>query len=110
MKLFETPIVLLFLAVLVVLHFVSLITKGKIAKISNYVNIFLHIVLFIPMLMNKFSIEEAVLVYMISFFIYTLFALIIYRASVGANAKVQAARERFLARKSSGKDKEEDSV
>ena len=107
MKLFETPAVLLFLAVLVILHFVSLVARGKTATIFSYVNIFLHILLFVPMLANKFSIEEAVLVYMISFFMYTLFGVIDHRISVRKKEKINAVRARFLAAREASSGKEE---
>ena len=99
MKLFSTPVVLLFLALLILLHFVSLVARGKMAKILNFVNIFLHIALFIPLLDNKFSIEEAVLVYMISLFAYTLFAVLLYRRAVKRSERLEKIRERFSKRK-----------
>ncbi len=110
MKLFQTPIVLLFLLLLILLHIVSLVARGKTAKIINFVNIFLHIALFIPMLNNRFEIEEAVLVYMISIFFYTLFAVIGYRRQCRRERKIEAMRERFLAARAKALDREEGKV
>ena len=80
LKLFSTPAVLLLLLLAIGLHAASVFTNGKISQIIGYVNIALHLVLFVPMLSAKFHIEEAVLVYLISFFAYTLISVIRYRA------------------------------
>ena len=80
LKLFSTPAVLLLLLLAIGLHAASVFTNGKISQIIGYVNIALHLVLFVPMLGAKFHIEEAVLVYLISFFAYTLISVIRYRA------------------------------
>ncbi len=79
MILFSTPTVLLALVLMSALHWTTIYLKGIIAKISICVNIALHILVMIPMLVNKFTIEEAVLVYMISVFVYTLMAFIRYK-------------------------------
>ena len=110
MKLLQTPVVLLFLLLLILLHIVSLVARGKTAKIINFVNIFLHIALFIPMLNSRFSIEEAVLVYMISIFFYTLFAVIGYRRQCRYEKRIEAMRERFLAARAKAPSKEEGNV
>ena len=80
LKLFSTPAVLLLLLLAIGLHAASVFTGGKTSHIIGYVNIALHLVLFVPMLSAKFHIEEAVLVYLISFFAYTLISVIRYRA------------------------------
>ena len=108
MKLFSTPIVLLLLFVLLAMHFASLITKNKISKKINYVNIGLHILMFIPMLNCNFNIEEAVLVYMISVFGYTLMSVLVYKRNVKKAEKISDIQKRFeLARGNYGLDKEE---
>lgn len=58
------------------LHFVSALTNEKIAKISQYVNIFLHIILFCELLLSEMKIEESVLVFMASVFLYVLVSYI----------------------------------
>ena len=88
LKLFNAPLVLLLLAVLIAMHAAAVFTKGKISVIIGYVNIGLHLLLFVPMLNAKFHIEEAVLVYLISFFAYTLLSLAEYET-----AKKKAAAE-----------------
>ena len=54
------------------LHFVSVLAKKTIAKISQYVNIFLHIALFCVLLLSNTAIEVSVAVFMTSAFIYVL--------------------------------------
>ena len=88
LKLFNAPLVLLLLAVLIAMHAAAVFTKGKISVIIGYVNIGLHLLLFVPMLNAKFHIEEAVLVYLISLFAYTLLSLAEYET-----AKKKAAAE-----------------
>ena len=78
MIIFKTPAVLAILAVLIALHVVSLFVSEKIAKILTYVNIGLHILTLLPLLYFKFTIEDGVLVYMISLFAYTLASVIAY--------------------------------
>jgi len=73
--------VLLILALMCVLHWVSVYLKGIISKIAVYVNIALHILVMLPMLSRKFTIEEAVLVYMISVFVYTFMSFVHYKLS-----------------------------
>jgi hypothetical protein len=79
LKIFTEPLVLLFLAVLIGMHAAAVFTDGRISAILGYVNIGLHLLLFIPMLDAKFHIEEAVLAYLISFFAYTLLSLVEYK-------------------------------
>lgn len=100
MKFFTTPVVLIFLCVLILLHAISVVTKGTIAKTTNYVNIILHIAMFVLMLNNKFDIDEAVLVYMISLFMYTFFAVTAYRVAQRRKRKMDMVRERFENRRS----------
>ena len=80
LKLFSHPVVLLLLLVVIGLHGAAVLAKGTMSKVIGYVNIALHLLMFIPMLGAKFHIEEAVLVYLISFFAYTLISVVRYRA------------------------------
>lgn len=86
-KLFTEPLVLLLLLLLIGMHAAAIFTKGNVSKIIQYVNIGLHLLLFVPMINAKFHIEEAVLVYLISFFAYTLISAFAYK-------REQAAAER----------------
>lgn len=81
LKIFTEPLVLFLLLLLIGMHAAAIFTKGKVSKIIAYVNIGLHLLLFIPMLNAKFHIEEAVLTYLISFFFYTLISLVEYKAA-----------------------------
>ena len=47
LKLFSTPAVLLLLLLAIGLHAASVFTNGKISQIIGYVNIALHLVLFV---------------------------------------------------------------
>ena len=79
MLLFSTPQVMLILALMIVLHFLSIISRGTKSRILTGVNICLHIVAIIPLINFHFEMEEAVLVYMISLFFFTLLSLIVYK-------------------------------
>ena len=82
MILFETPLVLVTLLVLIGLHIGILFMPEVLAKIMTYVNIGLHIAILPLMLMYQYTIEEGVLVYMISVFSYTLASFIKYERSI----------------------------
>lgn len=62
--------------VICALHFITTLAKGNIAKISQYVNIILHIILFGVLLISQIAIEVGVAVFMSSVFIYTLLSFI----------------------------------
>ena len=86
MIIFKTPVILLALAVLIGLHIASLLVSEKLGKMLTYVNIGLHILLLPLLLIQKFTIEEGVLVYMISIFAYTLASYIVYKKRSSDNA------------------------
>ena len=83
MIIFKTPVILLMLALLIGLHIASLLVSEKLGKILTYVNIGLHILLLPLLLIQKFTIEEGVLTYMISIFAYTLASYIVYKVREG---------------------------
>ena len=85
MIIFKTPVILLMLALLIGLHIASLLVSEKLGKILTYVNIGLHILLLPLLLLQKFTIEEGVLTYMISIFAYTLASYIVYKVREGAD-------------------------
>ena len=86
MIIFKTPVILLMLALLIGLHIASLLVSEKLGKILTYVNIGLHILLLPLLLLQKFTIEEGVLTYMISIFAYTLASFIVYKKRSSDNA------------------------
>ena len=73
------PIVLISLGVLIALHVASILLRGIAAKLIAYLNIALHVGLMFVLLYLKLKIEEAVLVYLISVFAYTLAATVTYK-------------------------------
>ena len=86
MIIFKTPMILAMLAILIGLHIASLLVSEKVGKILTYVNIGLHILLLPLLLLQKFTIEEGVLCYMISVFAYTLASYIVYKKRSSDNA------------------------
>ena len=102
MIIFKTPVILLALAVLIGLHIASLLVSEKLGKMLTYVNIGLHILLLPLLLIQKFTIEEGVLVYMISIFAYTLASYIVYKVSGGKGTPSTAMRSPSLEREANG--------
>ena len=90
MIIFKTPVILLMLALLIGLHIASLLASEKLGKILTYVNIGLHILLLPLLLLQKFTIEEGVLTYMISIFAYTLASYIVYKVREGEGTHTTA--------------------
>ena len=64
---------------MVILHIVTLFLRGNYAKILGFVNIVLHIFLLFPLLYIGAPIEETVLIYMISLFVYTASRFVLCR-------------------------------
>jgi hypothetical protein len=77
-----TPAVLISLSVLIVLHVLSMALRGTAARLIAYLNIALHVCLLFVLSYLKLKIEEAVLVYLISVFAYTVAATVMYKLSV----------------------------
>ena len=102
MIIFKTPVILLMLALLIGLHIASLIVSEKLGKILTYVNIGLHILLLPLLLIQKFTIEEGVLTYMISIFAYTLASYIVYKVREGEETPSTAMRSPSLEREANG--------
>ena len=100
MIIFKTPVILLMLALLIGLHIASLLASEKLGKILTYVNIGLHILLLPLLLIQKFTIEEGVLTYMISIFAYTLASYIVYKVREGTPST--AMRSPSLEREANG--------
>ena len=71
MILLESTASIIILGVAILLHIATQIIDGILAKILAFVNIALHISLFIPLILDAVPIEEAVLAYTASAFFYT---------------------------------------
>ena len=78
MVLIENPIMLAALGVLCGAHVASALVKGMAGRLIAYVNVFIHALMVVPLGILNFPIEEAVLFYMISVFIFTLTSTFVY--------------------------------
>lgn len=87
------PIVLISLGVLIALHVASVVLRGTWAKLIAYLNIALHVGLMFVLLYLKLKIEEAVLVYLISVFAYTLASTVTYKVRERAAKRESAVDE-----------------
>ena len=96
LKMFSTPTVFFPLLVLIAFHAISVYAKGKVAKAFGIVNIGLHLLMFVPMLDAHFYIEEAVLVYLVSFFAYTVLALLAYKREEKRKREIEALWEKHF--------------
>ena len=90
MDILSYPILLGALAVLIVLHIVSIILHGMGAKLVSYLNIALHVAFLFPLAYYKIRIEEAVLCYLVSVFSYTL-AATVHHYVISRRAAAKAA-------------------
>ncbi|MBQ2737592.1 MAG: hypothetical protein IJF38_02800 [Clostridia bacterium] len=79
MEFLKYPTLLLGLLLFILLHVASAIVRGRLSRLLNYVNLALHIIFLIPMMTLGLTIEDAVLMYMISVFVYTLSQALVYR-------------------------------
>lgn len=60
------------------LHLISRVLTGEASKIIGYVNVFLHILLFGVIVLSEMAIDLAMLLYMVSLFVYTLTCFVKY--------------------------------
>ena len=65
------------------LHLLSAMGRGVMARIEQYANIFLHILLFAALLLLGVSIEITVLIFTVSLFVFVSVRYIRYRISEG---------------------------
>ena len=79
MTLFTNTVAIIILGAICVLHLVTFVLPGIYSKIAGFVNIGLHIGIGFPFLIGNTEMKDATLAYMISVFVYVLFALIFYR-------------------------------
>ena len=70
MIIFQSTYALIITVVVISLHIVTAFSKSLPFKILNYVNIGLHIALFLTLILENVPIDEAVMVYMLSVFVY----------------------------------------
>ena len=87
MDILSYPIIPIALAVLIVLHAAAVILRGALGKVISYINILLHVAMLLPLSYYKIAIEEAVLVYLVSIFSYTLISTVHYGITVRRAAK-----------------------
>lgn len=78
MVLFEHPIVLVALGVLIAAHIASALAPEIIGRLIAYVNVLIHALMVVPLGILGFPIEDAVLFYMISVFAFTLTHTAVY--------------------------------
>ena len=95
MKLLSSTPVLVALGVCVILHVLSCLLRGRASRVLSYINIAMHIALVILSAFASLPIEEAVLVYLFSLFVYTLTSTLVTRDRARA---LREARETFEAR------------
>ena len=72
MAIIENPLMLIPLSSFIAIHAATEFLPRTAARIVGYVNILLHALAVLPLGILKFTIEEAVLFYMISVFFFTL--------------------------------------
>ncbi len=65
-------------AVVILFHALAVFLNGNISKITNYVNIVLHIGMFFGLMMLKAKLETLAISFMFSLFIYLLFSYMRY--------------------------------
>ena len=94
MELFFDIKVLILLGVTLALHvLVALIPSNAVARVLSYVNILWHVALVVLLSFMGKTIQQAVLVYLISVFAYTLIELVCYRLSAKAHRRDSDVKE-----------------
>ena len=81
MTIFTNPWLLIALIAVCVLHILANFLPGILAKIVNYVNIGLHIASLGLLMWQRCNVDESLLFFMISIFVYTLVAFVYYEVS-----------------------------
>ena len=111
MKIFSAPAALAALGVCIILHVAAVCIPERASRILNYVNIGLHVVLVAVLAISGLTIEESVLAYLISLFVYTSASAIRYKLDAQRKARLAVFEESFAAsRKNSTADAEEGEV
>jgi hypothetical protein len=78
MIIFTTPLLLYALIAMCAIHVITSVVPGIVAKILNYVNLVLHIATLYLLMYTGAKVNEALLLYMISMFIYSLVYFVRY--------------------------------
>ena len=79
MIIFTSALSLISLGVVCGVHIASRLAPGILSKILDVVNVCLHIALIFVLMIEEIPIEESVLCYMISVFVYTLCSFLAHR-------------------------------
>lgn len=95
---------MIYLAVLIALHIVSALAPKLPSRIISVINIVFHSVLILPLMYYSFSLEEAVLVYMISLTAYTVISFVCYKSDEKRRARSIAFFEKYKAQKANKED------
>lgn len=91
MELFTDIRVILCLLACVLMHLLVAVMPRAVSVILGYINIAMHAAMVVLLAFFGKSIEEAVLVYLISLFVYTLSQLIRYRVALTAERRDDGA-------------------
>lgn len=78
MIIFTTPLLLYVLIAMCAIHVVTSVVPRIVAKILNYVNLILHITTLYLLMYTGAKVNEALLLYMISMFVYSLVCFVRY--------------------------------
>ena len=93
MELFFDLNVLILLGASLALHLLVALLPGKVATVLSYVNILWHVALVVLLSFMGKTIEQAVLIYLISLFVYTLLELLRYhlfdKARAGSHSETK---------------------
>lgn len=82
MLIFKSAPALISLGVICGMHIASRLTSGILSKILAIVNVCLHIAFIFVLMTEEIPIEESVLCYMISVFVYTLTSFAVHTHSM----------------------------
>ncbi|MBE6634434.1 MAG: hypothetical protein E7620_08870 [Ruminococcaceae bacterium] len=74
MIIFTNPLLLAAIIVACVLHGLAIFLPGILSKVINYVNIGLHIASLALLMWQRAEVDEALLFYVVSIFVYTALA------------------------------------
>ena len=78
MIIFENTWALVFIGIILLLHVLSAFVRGACATVLCIINIALHIALLAILIIGATPLEESVLAYMLSVFVYTLVRFVLY--------------------------------
>ena len=85
MIIFTTPMLFAALIAMCAIHIAVSFLPSLIAKILNYVNLGLHIATLVLLMYYRADVDEALLLYMVSIFVYSVNAAVRYK--IGSKRK-----------------------